>query len=94
MTQYRIDFFHEELKNSFAQIAVFEKDKTARVSLCTELGKDDFKADMGPESHARHEALHLLTNRLRWLGNSRFIAEGDLEEEWEAVVVRLDKVLK
>jgi len=85
---------NEDIKGSFAQIAVNELGKTARVSLCTELRKDDVDADPGPESHARHEILHLLTNRLRWLGSCRYIGDDDLEEEWEAIVVRLEKVLK
>ena len=94
LMQYRIDFFHEKLKDSYAQIIVHELDKTARVSLTTDFGKFDATKDTGPESHARHEVLHLLTNRLRWLGCCRYIGDDDLAEEWEAVVVRLDKVLK
>lgn len=94
LTQYRIDFFQEKLKDSYAQIIVHELGKAARVSVNAELNGDDIKGDTGPESHARHEALHLLTNRLKWLGSCRCIDPTDLEEEWEAVVVRLDKVLK
>jgi len=92
LMQYRIDFFHEPVKDGYAQIIVYELSKTARVSLSKDLGKNE--VDAGPESHARHEVLHLLTNRLRWLGCCRYIGDDDLSEEWEAVVVRLDKVLK
>ncbi|HUS74301.1 MAG TPA: hypothetical protein VMY06_14670 [Sedimentisphaerales bacterium] len=94
LTQYRIDFFHENLEDSFAQVTVNELGKVACVKLCTKLSKDDVKCDRGPESNARHEVLHLLTNRLRWLGSCRYIETADLDEEWEAVVVRLEKVLK
>ena len=94
LTQYRIDFFHEKTDSCFASIVVGEQEKIARVSLGIELNKDAVQADPGPEAHAKHEVLHLLTNRLRWLGSSRFIETTDLEEEWEAIVVRLDKVLK
>lgn len=94
LTQYRIDFFHEKLDCLYAGITVWEKDKTARVSLNTEFSKESFKIDEGPEAHARHEAIHLLIHRLSWLGGCRYITDDDLWEECEAVVVRLEKVLK
>ena len=95
LTQYRIDFFHEKMdKNHYAEILVYELEKAVRISLNTEISKDSTKVDDGPENHAKHEAIHLLLNRLRWLGSCRYIESNDLDEEGEAIVVRLEKVLK
>ena len=92
--QYRIDFFHEKLNHNYAEISAHEMEKAVRISLTTEISKDSAKVDDGPEKHAKHEAIHLLLHRLRWLGDCRYIESTDLNEEWEAIVVRLEKVLK
>ena len=94
LTQYRIDFFHEKLKNSYAEIYGDEMKKAFRVSLTTELDKDSSKVDGGPEKHARHEVLHLLIHRMKWLGQTRYIENLDLDEEGEAIVVRLENAIK
>jgi len=94
LTQYRIDFFHEKLDRNYAEISPHELEKAVRVSLNTEISKDSARVDDGPEKHAKHEAIHLLLNRLVWLGGCRYIEGADLNEEWEAIVVRLEKVLK
>ena len=98
LTQYRIDFFHESLRQAdgttyYAQAEIFESDKFVKVTLTTQI--KDSSIDTGPESHARHEAIHLLIHRLTWLAESRFnLTSGDIDEEAEAIVVRLEKVLK
>ena len=94
LTQYRIDFFHEKLDCKYAGATIWEQDKAARVSLNTEISKDSAKIDEGPEAHAKHEVLHFLISRLSWLGGCRYITDDDLAEECEAIVVRLEKVLK
>ena len=93
LTQYNVAFSQEKLDDSYAQIKIQEMDKVADVILTTELGNRSSEADRGPESHAKHEALHLLTHRMHWLGRTRYIESQDLDEEWEAIVVRLEKVL-
>lgn len=92
LTQYRIIFFHEKMDCEYAGMTVWEKEKLARVSLTTVI--KDPSVDDGPEAHAKHEAFHLLIHRLSWLGGCRYITDDELEEECEAVVVRLEKVLK
>lgn len=94
LTQYSIAFFHEKLDNEYAKISINESYKCADVYLNNELKGRALKVDEGPESHAKHEAIHLLLHRLIWLGKSRYIEISDLDEEWEAVVVRLEKVLE
>jgi len=93
LTQYNISFFQERLDEEYAKIIINEMAKVADVYLCTELKGRSLKVDEGPEAHAKHEAIHMLLNRLVWLGKCRYIESLDLDEEWEAVVVRLEKVL-
>lgn len=94
LTQYQVYFFLKKLEDNFAEIKVIEINKVVSVSLNSELDHVDATVDKGPEGHAKHKALHLLTHRLMWLGESRYIERSDLGEEWEAIVGRLCKVLK
>jgi len=94
LTQYRIDFFRRKLEEHYAQMIVYEKEKMAQVILTTEISKTSSEVDEGPEAHAKHEAIHLLIHRLSWLGGCRYITDDDLGDECEAIVVRLEKVLK
>lgn len=93
LTQYSIAFFHEKLDREYAKIMVDEMAKVADVFLNTEMSGRTLEVDEGPAANAKHEALHLLTHRFHWLGRSRYIEMNDLDEEWEAIVVRLEKVL-
>ena len=49
---------------------------------------------MDVKSIARHEIFHLLTSRMKWLGESRCLENLDLQEEWEAVTIRLENLFK
>lgn len=94
LKQYRIDFLHEDIGNRYAQIRITEYGKIANVYCNLFLDDENLSLDQGPASHAKHEAVHLLLSRLSWLARSRCIAEGDLEEEEEAIIERLIKVIK
>jgi len=93
LTQYGVSFYHEYLTDNYAEININEKGKIAIVSLTTEIEGRSLISDPGPESLAKHEAIHLLLHRLRWLGEARYIERSDLDEEWEALARRLEKVL-
>lgn len=89
LTCYRVCFEQIDLCGDYAKIDTSEKGQVTLVSLCTE-------ADEGyltPELHAKHEAIHLLTNRLAWLAEKRYATEDEIGREWEALVRRLEKVL-
>ena len=94
LMQYRESFKHEKLDGEFAKLHTQQLDKLFVAFLNTDIPKTEYMPDDGPEAHARHEVLHLLLSRLVWLGSSRYIEQTDLDEEAEAVVVRLEKVLK
>ena len=91
LTQYRIIFRHEKLNDYFATLNVNEQGKLAVVSLATKISRP--KEDDSPESHAKHEAIHLLLYRLGWLGEQRWTASDEAHDEMEAIVTRLEKVL-
>ena len=95
LTQYRVVFYFEKDKEAYASIDVNEEGKLALVYFTNEIhnqNKNDYRNNP-PETHAKHEAIHLLTHRLRWLGGCRYIHSTELNEEYEAVVTRLEKVL-
>ncbi len=92
LTQYRIKFYHIKLDGMYAQTHTIQKGKLVNVALSTDIEEPKF--DEGPESHARHEALHLLLSRLSWIAECRYIEDSDIGEEEEAIVVRLEKVIK
>ena len=94
LTQYRVSFFHEKLKDNYAELHVQQIDKVVGVYLNNHTNEHSDSVDEGPESHAKHEVIHLLIDRLAWLGQARYIEAHEIEEEAEAIVVRLEKVLK
>ena len=89
LTQYNIYFTIKALPDAYAEILIQQPEMIANVNL-----SDEYPSDETPESLGKHEAIHLLIHRLKWLGESRYIATSDLMEECEAVVVRLEHVLE
>ena len=95
LMQYQIRFEHKETDGAYAKICVHEEDKFAHVICHNKYSsQEDADIDKGPETHARHEACHLLIARLEWLGNQRCIRDDEIYNEDEAIVVRLARVLK
>jgi len=94
LTQYKIYFYLEKMEGVYARIIVGEEEKVACVKLNNQLDKKDASVDEGPESHAKHEAIHLLVHRVGWLGEQRWTGSDEIHDEQEALVARLEKVLK
>lgn len=98
LTQYMLHFdeSNDLGKNDdgypiFAIVSVSEMDKSATLVMLNKFDKQ-YKCCFDPEVLARHEILHLLTQRLYWLGIQRYLNPTDLKEEWEAVTVRLENL--
>ncbi len=90
LTQYDVYFEHVHLRRKYAELDVNQMGKcvTAR------LNKDPGEGHVSdPAADAKHEAVHLLLSRLSWLGSARYIEDNDIEEEEEAVVMRLCHVM-
>ena len=95
LMQYNLSFSYTDLGNDscgdvlFGRLSVNEMGKIATIELLDDYPKS-YKEDFDVEEIARHEMLHLLTQRLYWLGIQRYLNPSDLIEEWEAVTVRLE----
>jgi hypothetical protein len=67
--------------------------KIANVTLNKVINKVDL--ELCPiKDLAKHEAIHLLLNRIAWLGESRYISSEVLTDEAERLVRILEKNLK
>ncbi len=97
LKEYNCFFHHEslELTNSSnfccANLHVDDNGKTATVTLATDLPSYATLAFI--KTLAKHEAAHLLLRKLVWLGKCRYLGDGELQNEEESVVCRLEKVL-
>lgn len=92
LLDYKVAFAFEPLNGVYADIAVNQTGKIAMVRLSSEL--DDAVVDgLDVEGSAKHEAIHLLLSRLCWLGTARYLNDGEIPEEDERIVRRLEKVL-
>ena len=90
LTCYRAYFEQKDLPGNYAEIKGNEPGGVALLLLCTK--RDQDYGD--PEQHAKHEVIHLLLHRLVWLAQQRYVTEDEIHREWEALVRRLEKVLK
>jgi hypothetical protein len=90
LTGYRIFFSHELLDSDcFANISVNQGLMVANVRLNT----DDSGAPHAEQS-AKHEAIHLLLNRLEDLARDRYAKEESIVEVTEELVFKLEGLIK
>ena len=92
LTQYEIYFKFETLKKNQGEIVITEMGKSVTVFLTNEIEKNNYE-HFNPKDIGKHECIHLLLHRMKWLGEQRYIETNDLDEEWEALVRRIEKVL-
>ena len=90
---YRVYFCHKILDNSYAEAKVNETGKVATITYGLEMDKIDHEHSGGPESDAKHEALHLLLHRIGFLGEQRWTASDEIHDEAEKLVTILEKIL-
>lgn len=90
---YHVYFFHKALDGNYAEVKVNETGKVATVTYGLELDGVDYQCSEGPESDAKHEALHLLLHRIGFLGTQRWTASDEIHDEAEKLVTILEKIL-
>jgi hypothetical protein len=90
---YDARFYHRKLDECYAQIETDHMGRCADVSLCSEFPEDVGAGYKGPEGEAKHEAIHLLLQRLEWLATSRYVMPADIKEEVESLVRILENIL-
>lgn len=84
---YQVYFKLVNLDGVYAEIEVVEEDKTAHVRVDR---KDILNM---PRTTAKHECCHLFLGKFNHLAGCRFVADGEIEQEWEALSNVLEKVL-
>lgn len=90
LKDWKVWFEHLPIDDSYATLTtnVQWRIATARFNLNV---LDNFEPI--PERHALHECIHLLLTRLSWIASCRYLNDGEIHEEEEALVRRLEKVL-
>ena len=91
---YEIHCLHEYTKDAYADIAIDQMAKKGTVRFSTKWTGDIKLSDERIKRTAMHECLHLLISRLSWLATCRYVAEPEIKEEDEALVIRLTAILK
>ena len=93
LTGYQIYFEHKSLKvSAFAQIIADQRNAAATVILNSKLLPENIPFKNVKRS-AKHEAIHLLLERLEHLARCRYIGEEEIYEAVEELVVKLEKLI-
>ena len=91
LTGYKVYFKHEPLNSAFAKISIESNDMVAMVTLNSKLpSKDSFK-DI--KRSAKHEAIHLLLNKLETKALDRYLRDGEIYETVEELVFKLEELI-
>lgn len=92
LMDYHISYECKPIPGYYAQLWVNEDGKCATATLNSEFSKESYK-EFNPKASGKHEAIHLLLNKLAHLGSERFISEREIDDESEAIVRVLEKWL-
>jgi len=90
---YTVYFRHEPLDESFAQISITRETMVATVTFNSELPDKD-KPFKDIKRDAKHEALHLLINRLEDMASNRYVTNEAIYEASEELVHKLEELIK
>jgi len=92
LTGYKVYFKYEPLESSFADITVGENNMVATIRLNSKLPAKD-KPFKDIKGNAKHEALHLLINRLEHRARCRYLGEEEIYEAVEELVIKLEGLI-
>lgn len=92
LNNYNIVFKLVKLKYAWASILPDEEGYFATVKLTEDI-KPNEKTDEDLKKFALHEVVHLLTDRLAWIGLCRFIDDNEIKCEVESLTVRLTNII-
>lgn len=93
LTGYHVYFKLEPLDGDFAGIVVNLNGMVVRVSLSSTIPADQV-VDNDIKGLAKHEALHLLVDRLEQSARYRYTSNSEIHEAAEELVVRLGKLVR
>ncbi len=89
---WRVEFLHEKLTESRAEIRTSAKNHAAVIVLNTEWDHDEV-TDKKVRESARHEAVHLLVDELDEIAQFRYVTNDQRVHALESVVRHLDELL-
>ncbi len=89
---YQVYFRYKPIESSFAQIKTDQESMVASVTLNSRLPAD-IKQFQDIRKSAKHEAIHLLIERLESLARSRYTGSLDIYEAVEELVVKLESLI-
>lgn len=92
LTGYKVYFKYEPLEDSFANIATTQGERIATVRLNSDLPDKD-KPHKNIKQSAKHEALHLLLDRLEQKARYRYSSENEIHEAIEELVYKLEELI-
>ena len=93
MTGYQVYFRCEPIEDAFATLTTDQVQKMATVTLNSKL-QEEQKSFEHVERSAKHEAIHLLVERLESLARRRYIRPDEITEATEELVVKLGGLIK
>ena len=92
LTEWKLYFLHEPLDGNFAEIHTDHDGMVATLKITSEMDRDDYPM-FDPREHAMHEMCHLLSGELHATGSMRWGAQREIDEAWERLTRRLEKLL-
>ena len=93
LTGYQVYFRYKPIDGAFATIASKPGEMVTTITLNSKLPAKD-KPFKDIKRDAKHEAIHLLINRLEQNGRYRYSSEGEIAEAAEELVVKLERLIK
>ena len=90
VTGYKVYFKHEPIQGAFADICVTQADMIATVRLNS---KPECDTICPVKTSAKHEAIHLLLQRLEDKALNRFGTYQDIAETVEEIVFKLEELI-
>ena len=92
LTGYKVYFKYEPMEGCFASISVTQNDMVATVRFNSQL-PDEYKPFRDIKRSAKHEAIHLLLQRLEHRAISRYVASEEIYEAVEELVFKLEDLI-
>ena len=93
LTEFDIVFELEDMPSEYATIDADVPNCTALVSFCKYVPTGARMDTETAKATGKHEALHLLTGRMRHLAMTRFVSEDEVWQADEQLVRVLEKVI-
>lgn len=92
LIEYRLFFYHEDIKKSMATCRAQFDNKVVSLTLNKKWSDKPTKQELS--NTAFHEVLHILLAGLIYIGEARFINDGEFDVEEELVVSKLEAFIK